>query len=100
MFKTILSGDYVVPGLGSLEPWMIDRVRILQGSGPVAVNASLSKVKIIGFSKLILVENQVSSKDYSWITISKIPKIRIEANYQMNGRVLVIPLNVGHGIQQ
>lgn len=72
----------------------IDRIRILQGDGPVSVNASLSKVKVTGFSKVKVLENQVSSKDYSWITTIKLPKMRLEGNYHMRGRILVIPLNV------
>lgn len=81
-------------GLDSIDPMIIDRIRILQGEGPVSVNASLSKVKVIGFSKVKVVENQVSNKDYSWITTIKLPKMRLEGSYHMMGRILVIPLNV------
>jgi Haemolymph juvenile hormone binding protein (JHBP) len=72
----------------------IDRIRILQGEGPVSVNASLTKVKVQGFSKVKVTENQVSSKDYNWVTTIKLPKMRLEGNYHMQGRILVIPLNV------
>lgn len=71
----------------------INRIRILQGDGPVSVNASLSKVVVTGFGKTRVVENQVSSKDYSWVTTIKLPKMRLEGNYHMMGRILVIPLN-------
>lgn len=40
--------------------------------------------------------NSVSPKDYSWDTRFSLPKMRIEGNYHMQGRILVIPLN-GHG---
>lgn len=72
----------------------IDRIRILQGEGPVSVNASLTKVKVQGFSKVKVVENQVNHKDYNWVTTIKLPKMRLEGNYHMQGRILVIPLNV------
>jgi hypothetical protein len=72
----------------------IDRIKILNGEGPVSVNASLTKVKVLGFSKVKVTENQVSNKDYSWITTVKLPKMRLEGNYHMTGRILVIPLNV------
>lgn len=39
---------------------------------------------------------RVNPIDYSWETKLLIPKIRIEGNYHMQGRILVIPLN-GHG---
>lgn len=38
----------------------------------------------------------VDPKDYSWDTRFSLPKMRIEGNYHMQGRILVIPLN-GHG---
>lgn len=86
-----------VVGLESIDPMKIDRIRILQGDGPVSVNASLTKVKVTGFSKVKVVENQVNSKDYSWVTTIKLPKLRLEGNYLMMGRILVIPLNVSCG---
>jgi hypothetical protein len=72
----------------------LDKLNVLQGSGPVAVNASLSNVKIVGMSSLFLVENQVSAKDYSWLTTMKIPKLRLDADYRMRGQILIIPINV------
>lgn len=94
LFDHLVDGIEGVEGLDSIDPMRIDRIKILQGEGPVSVNASLSKVKVMGFSKVKLVENQVSSKDYSWITTIQLPKMRLEGNYHMMGRILVIPLNV------
>lgn len=94
LFNNLIKGIEGVDGLDSIDPMTIDRIRILQGEGPVSVNASLTKVKVIGFSKVKVVENQVSSKDYSWVTTIKLPKMRLEGNYHMMGRILVIPLNV------
>lgn len=39
---------------------------------------------------------RVNPVDYSWETHLMVPKIRIDGNYHMQGRILVIPLN-GHG---
>lgn len=72
----------------------IERIRILQGEGPVSVNASLKNVKVTGFSKTKVIQNQVSDKDYSWLTTIHLPKMRLEGSYHMVGRILVIPLNV------
>jgi hypothetical protein len=96
LFDNVVKGIEGVDHLESVDPMRIDRIRILQGEGPVSVNASLTKVKVVGFSKVKVTENQVSSKDYSWITTVKLPKMRLEGNYHMHGRILVIPLNVRH----
>lgn len=96
LFDQLAKGIEGVEGLDSIDPFFIDRIRILQGEGPVSVNASLKNVKVTGFSKVTLVENQVSPKDYSWITTVRLPIMRLEGNYHMMGRILVIPLN-GHG---
>lgn len=94
LFDKLVKGIDGVVGLDSIDPMKIDRIRILQGEGPVSVNASLSRVKVTGFSRVKVLENQVSSKDYSWVTTIKLPKLRLEGNYHMMGRILVIPLNV------
>lgn len=89
-----MTGIEGLEGIDSIDPMKIDRIRILQGDGPVSVNASLTKVVVTGFSRVKVIENQVSKKDYSWVTTVKLPKMRLEGNYFMNGRILVIPLNV------
>lgn len=94
LFDQLAKGIEGLQGLETTDPMKIDRIRILQGEGPVSVNASLKNVKVTGFSKTKVVENQVDSKNYSWQTIIRLPKMRLEGNYHMIGRILVIPLNV------
>lgn len=94
LFDNLVKGIEGIEGLDSIDPMRIDRIRILQGEGPVSVNASLTKVKVTGFSKVKVSENQVNSKDFGWITTVNLPKMRLEGNYHMMGRILVIPLNV------
>ena len=94
LFDNLIKGIEGLEGLDSIDPMRIDRIKILQGEGAVSVNASLSKVKVLGFSRVKVIENQVSSKDYSWVTTVHLPKMRLEGNYHMMGRILVIPLNV------
>lgn len=94
LFSKLAHGIEGLQGLDTIDPMMIDRIRILQGEGPVSVNASLKNVKVTGFSKTDVVENRVSDKDYSWVTKVRLPKMRLEGSYFMNGRILVIPLNV------
>lgn len=94
LFDQLAKGIEGLEGLETTDPMKIDRIRILQGEGPVSVNASLKNVKVTGFSKTKVTQNIVSDKDYSWVTTITLPKMRLEGNYHMNGRILVIPLNV------
>ncbi|XP_055622304.1 protein takeout-like isoform X1 [Toxorhynchites rutilus septentrionalis] len=96
LFDKLVTGIEGLEHVGTIDPMKINKIRILQGDGPVSVNASLSKVVMTGFAKTKVVRNVVSSKDFSWETHIQLPKMRLEGNYHMQGRILVIPLN-GHG---
>lgn len=96
----------------------LNRIKIFQGDGPVSINSSLSKAVVTGFANTEVVASKydrcgclfhsselnfnidycfrVNPIDYSWETLIHLPKLRIEGNYHMQGRILVIPLN-GHG---
>lgn len=67
-------------------------LQILQGAGPVNVNASLSNVKVTGFGKARIVYNKVDPKTYDFHTKLVIPMLLIEGKYILLGRILVIPL--------
>lgn len=82
--------------VGTTDPLNIERISVLQGDGPVSVNATLTKVSLTGFGKTKVVESRVSSKDLSWETRINLPLVRLEAIYKMKGRILIIPLN-GNG---
>lgn len=95
LFTNVFNGNFKIDGLESVEPMKLDKVQILQGSGgPVALDASLTKLKIFGLSKTEVVQNKLDLQDYSWTTKFKVPKMRLEADYSMKGQILVIPLNV------
>ncbi|XP_065090459.1 protein takeout-like [Ochlerotatus camptorhynchus] len=96
LFDKLVTGIEGLEHVGTIDPMKINKIRILQGDGPVSVNASLSKVVVTGFANTKVVRNVVSSRDFSWETHIKLPKMRIEGSYHMQGRILVIPLN-GHG---
>uniref|UniRef100_A0A182IM11 Uncharacterized protein n=1 Tax=Anopheles atroparvus TaxID=41427 RepID=A0A182IM11_ANOAO len=96
LFDKLVTGIEGLEHVGTIDPMKISKIRILQGDGPVSVNASLSKVVVTGFSSTKVVRNVVSNKDYGWETHIRLPKMRLEGNYHMQGRILVIPLN-GHG---
>ncbi|XP_026732538.1 circadian clock-controlled protein-like isoform X2 [Trichoplusia ni] len=80
-----------------LDPLKIPKIRILQGEGPVNVNAALDDVTVTGFGKTEVLSSQVDSKTYDFRTKVRVPKIRIEGTYDLKGKILLIPL-VGRGI--
>ncbi|XP_026732537.1 circadian clock-controlled protein-like isoform X1 [Trichoplusia ni] len=84
-------------GMQPLDPLKIPKIRILQGEGPVNVNAALDDVTVTGFGKTEVLSSQVDSKTYDFRTKVRVPKIRIEGTYDLKGKILLIPL-VGRGI--
>ncbi|XP_050317402.1 protein takeout-like [Bactrocera neohumeralis] len=83
----------VVEEFGPFDPMRVHDIYFKQDSNDVArVRANLSDVIVKGFSKTIIKESRVSKKDYSWITKIFLPKMRMDANYKMEGRILLIPL--------
>lgn len=81
----------------TLEPLHIPKIRILQGDGPVNVNAALDDVVITGFGKTEVLLSQVDGKTYDFYTRVRVPKLRIEGTYDLRGKILLIPL-VGRGL--
>ncbi|XP_031333010.1 circadian clock-controlled protein-like [Photinus pyralis] len=79
-------------GLQPLDPLKVSVIKILQGAGPVNVNASLTNVTVRGFGHTHIVSNLVDPKDYDFYTKLHLPKLRIDGNYVLLGRILVIPL--------
>ncbi|XP_059610660.1 protein takeout-like [Phlebotomus argentipes] len=92
LFENLYTG---IEGLEDVvvDPLKINRIKVLQGAGPVSLNASLSKVTVTGFRYTNVTESKVSPKDFSWETTFFLPKVRIEGIYSMQGRILIIPLN-------
>ncbi|XP_059055436.1 circadian clock-controlled protein daywake-like [Achroia grisella] len=94
--------DALGPGLPEidmppLDPMKIPKIRILQGDGPVNVNAALDDVTVTGFGQTEVLLSQVDSKTYDFYTRVRVPKIRIEGTYDLKGKILLIPL-VGRGL--
>ena len=45
-------------GLPPIDPLNVTEISLLQGSGPVSINATLMNVRIFGFSKAIVKSNK------------------------------------------
>ncbi|CAG9822469.1 unnamed protein product [Phaedon cochleariae] len=97
LFTEIPKGNPQI-GLEILDPLKIPALKILQGGGgPVTVNASLSDVTILGFANTKILYNSVDPKTYDFYTKLFLPRLRIDGNYELLGRILVIPLR-GKGV--
>ncbi|KAL1506459.1 hypothetical protein ABEB36_005822 [Hypothenemus hampei] len=92
LFYEIPKGNEDI-GLQVLDPLKVPVVKILQGGGgPVAVNASLTDVTVIGFGNTKIVMNFVDPETYDFYTKLHLPRMRIDGKYELLGRILVIPL--------
>ncbi|KAI4458915.1 hypothetical protein MML48_6g00006193 [Holotrichia oblita] len=91
LFNEIPSGIPEI-GLDPLDPLQVPIIKILQGAGPVNVNASLTDVTVLGFGNTHIRHNNVDSKTYDFYTELSLPRLRIDGNYKLLGRILVIPL--------
>ncbi|XP_047530287.1 uncharacterized protein LOC125066298 [Vanessa atalanta] len=83
--------------LPPIDPLNIPKIRILQGDGPVNVNAALDNVVVTGFGRTEVLLSQVDGETYNFYTRVRVPKIRIEGTYDLKGKILLIPL-VGSGL--
>lgn len=56
------------------------------------MNASLTNVTVIGFANAKIAKNSVDPDNHDFHTELKLPRLRIDGNYEMFGKILVIPL--------
>ncbi|PNF31865.1 hypothetical protein B7P43_G07913 [Cryptotermes secundus] len=96
VFSNIQKG-FPGTGIEPVDPLNIPEIKLLQGAdGPITLNASMVNVTVTGLSNVKIESNNVNLEDYGFTTRLKIPKLRIEGLYTVNGRILVLPLT-GHG---
>ncbi|XP_050317409.1 uncharacterized protein LOC126751295 [Bactrocera neohumeralis] len=84
--------------IGTFDPLKVKEIQFAQDNqGAVQLHANLTEMVATGLSSMIIKESKVSKKDYSWETKVFIPKLRLEGQYKMSGKILLIPLNgAGH----
>lgn len=58
----------------------------------MSVDASLTNVTVLGFGKTQVLSSQVDPVTYDFKTKIRLEKMRIDGNYNLIGRILVIPL--------
>ncbi|XP_037036905.1 protein takeout-like [Bradysia coprophila] len=75
-----------------IDPIKLREIKIFSSDGPVSLNTSLSNGVVKGLSNSIVVRSYINPVDYSWDSNIRIPKLRLEGNYEMGGRILLLPL--------
>ncbi|XP_030370994.1 uncharacterized protein LOC115621474 [Scaptodrosophila lebanonensis] len=84
----------IAQSFGSFDPMHVKDIAFKQDNNEVAtIRANLTDVVIKGFAQTKIKESRVSKKDFSWQTKIYLPKMRLDAKYQMAGRILLIPLS-------
>ncbi|KAL3271582.1 hypothetical protein HHI36_022057 [Cryptolaemus montrouzieri] len=79
-----------------LEPLLIPSMTIGAGVGPVNVVQHFDDVKLHGLTGSKVLSASVDLDNNSLLANSITPMLRLEAQYKMNGRVLLIPI-IGDG---
>ncbi|KAF2878655.1 hypothetical protein ILUMI_27514 [Ignelater luminosus] len=80
-------------GIPSLEPLIIPELIIDQGSSAVFVKSTYTDIKVYGASRFNLRSVKIDlNKDRVRIKLF-LPHLRVESNYNMNGRILMMPIS-------
>ncbi|XP_066144442.1 protein takeout-like [Euwallacea fornicatus] len=82
--------------LGSLEPLDIPSLDIGEGRGAVNVAQHFKNVKLHGLTNVKIYRSMIDWDKKTIITDSLSPSLRLEGEYAMNGRVLLLPV-MGQG---
>ncbi|XP_055904447.1 circadian clock-controlled protein daywake-like [Eupeodes corollae] len=89
-----------IPGLKTLpktDPYYIKKVKLIQNNDAAKFDIELANLTAVGFGKAVIKENLVDEKDYSWKTKFFLPKLRIDGDYKVNGRLLALTLKGAGG---
>ncbi|KAK4878664.1 hypothetical protein RN001_011170 [Aquatica leii] len=81
-----------------IDPIDVESLVIGEGTGAVHLTQNYKNVKIYGLTTSVIesVEFKGNDGDITLVTIGKVPELRLEADYDINGKILVMPV-VGEG---
>ncbi|RZB40295.1 uncharacterized protein BDFB_013164 [Asbolus verrucosus] len=79
-------------GLDSFEPLLISELVIGEGSGPVNVQQNFKNVRLHGLTGSKVLGHKASLDENVLFAQSVTPTLRLEADYDMKGRVLLLPI--------
>ncbi|XP_070156915.1 protein takeout [Polyergus mexicanus] len=92
---------YLVKGipeleLPSIEPLVIPELKIENGQGPVRIRAFFTNITAIGPGNYSINKVRVNISSYRIDLHLSLPKIEVQGNYDINGNVLLFPIQ-SHG---
>ncbi|KAK6620716.1 hypothetical protein RUM43_011011 [Polyplax serrata] len=79
-------------GIHSIDPLSIIELDIDQGNGPISIKLKFKDLKISGFRDAKLSNIQYDIKNYKYAATAKVPKVVLKGNYNINGKVLILPI--------
>ncbi|KAM8704959.1 hypothetical protein ACLKA7_009420 [Drosophila subpalustris] len=81
---------------GPIDPMKQDQLIFRQNDSDVnIISANLTNLVIRGFGKMVIKESRVNKTDFSWADKIYLPHLRLDGNYKMYGRILLVPLDGG-----
>ncbi|XP_069683452.1 protein takeout-like isoform X1 [Periplaneta americana] len=85
-------------GVGPLEPMAVKEVKVDQGGhGPVAIKLQFTNLKIYGIPESTITKADTHLDKYQLISESQTPIFRFDADYVIDGQILVLPIR-GKGV--
>jgi len=79
-----------------IEPLVIPELKMANGQGPVRVRAIFTNITTIGPGNYSVNKVRVNISSYRFDMHLSLPKIDIHGNYDINGNVLLFPIQ-SHG---
>ena len=79
-------------GIKSLEPLEITALTIGEGTGPVNVQQNFRNIKLHGLTKSKVLNYKADVPHYRLYCESISPALRLEAEYELSGRILLLPV--------
>ncbi|XP_067005499.2 protein takeout [Anabrus simplex] len=79
-------------GLLPLDPLKITTLDLGKSTGPVNIGLRFDNVTMHGISESIIKVQKSNLSDYHLYAESLTPRLKMEANYEMDGRVLLLPI--------
>ncbi|XP_059217615.1 uncharacterized protein LOC131994756 [Stomoxys calcitrans] len=96
-FKNIFgewkAGNPIFKPIGSLDPLHIKRISMQHAKSPLEINFDLLEIEMKGLGGFLVKESKHDFEALNGIMTFEVPKILVESNYKMKGKILSLDLN-------
>ncbi|XP_069682357.1 protein takeout-like [Periplaneta americana] len=76
----------------SVKPMIIPKISVIQGSGPVSIDSSFTNTHVDGITNFVIKKVNADVDNYRIDIEVDIPFLYVYGDYQINGKVLVLPI--------